>query len=341
MIENWDDNIVSMNLVKTAAANFFIAERRDQTKHLYAIESASEVPQVLNNLNELPELVYNLLDLGAVSVSGDPIKLVYLNGRLYLLEQTSTNFKMYSYNGSGFVEIQGTMPPQRNILNVATSGKYMFLAGGTDFNNNALSDLWRFDSETDTWTLVTNALQGDFRKVIMQEVDGEIIAFNPVINGNRTFPAFEFVNAELVENIEISYFEIVIPYDELLNGDYCLKETGTALQGGIETSGECVPFTHQWYNSFSAGTTVYSEHAPCRNGAGPPRRCCTGGADCNAAVRTADGYYCIHGSDNHPDADNRHPAGRRLRDAGDVQLLNTGDGCYTLPLQNGDVPHGG
>ena len=258
VIENWDDNIVSMSLVKTAAANFFIAERRDQTKHLYAIESVGEVPQVLNNLNELPELVYNLLDLGAVSVSGDPIKLVYLNGKLYLLEQSTNNFKMYSYNGSNFVEIQGTMPPQRNILNVATSSKYMFLAGGTDFSNNALSDLWRFDSETDTWTLVTNALQGDFRKVIMQEVDGEIIAFNPVINGNRTFPAFEFVNAELVENITISHFTIPVPYDELLNGSYCLKETGTTLQGGLETSGECVPFTHQWYNSFSAGATVYS-----------------------------------------------------------------------------------
>ena len=257
-IENWDDNIVSMSLVKTTAANFFIAERRDQTKHLYAIESANDVPQLLNNVNELPELVYTLTDLGAVSVSGDPIKLVYLNGKLYLLEQSSTNFKMYSYNGSNFVEIQGTMPPQRNILNVATSGKYMFLAGGTDFSSNALSDLWRFDSETDTWTLVTNALQGDFRKVIIQEVDGEIIAFNPVINGNRTFPAFKFVNAELIENITISHFTIPVPYNELLNGNYCLKETGTTLQGGLETGGECVPFTHPWYNSFSAGATVYS-----------------------------------------------------------------------------------
>ena len=258
VIENWSEHIFSGNSIKTSSANFFIAERRDQTKHLYAIESASEAPQVLNNLNELPELVYNLLDLGAVSVSGDTVKLVYLNGKLYLLEQSAANFKMSSYNGSNFVEIQGTMPPQRNILNVATSGKYMFLAGGTDFSSNALSDLWRFDSETDTWTLVTNTLQGDFRKVIMQEVDGEIIAFNPVINGNRTFPAFEFVNAELIENITISNFTIPVPYDELLNGSYCLKETGTILQGGLEFSGECVPFTHPWYNSFSAGATVYS-----------------------------------------------------------------------------------
>ena len=254
-MENWDSEIARIN---TFSGNFFIAENAKGMKHLYTIELESDVPQVLNNVNELPELTYTLTDLGAVSVNGDLIKLVYLNGKLYLLEQSSTNFKMYSFNGTSFVEIQGTMPPQRNILNVATSGKYIFLAGGTDFSSNALSDLWRFDSETDTWTLVTNTLQGDFRKVIMQEVDGEIIAFNPVINGSRTFPAFEFVNAELVENISISSFTIPVPYNELLNGRYCLKETGTTLQSGLEQGGECVPFTHPWYNSFSAGATVYS-----------------------------------------------------------------------------------
>ena len=262
VIENWDDNIVSMSLVKTTAANFFIAERRDQTKHLYVIESASDAQQITDNttnVNELPELVYTLTDLGAVSVSGDLIKLVYLNGKLYLLEQSSTNFKMYSFNGTGFVEIQGTMPPQRNILNVATTGKYMFLTGGTDFNNAALTDMWRFDSETDTWTLVTNTLQGDFRKVIMQEVDGKMIAFNPVIEETPFFPVFEFQNTELVENIEISYSTTPNPnYEYPLYGEYCLNESEITIQGGIETSGTCVPFTHPFYNSFSAGATVYS-----------------------------------------------------------------------------------
>ena len=258
-LENWDDNLVSTSQVKTVSENFFIAERKDQTNHLYAFESAGEIQQVSGSLNELPEFTYTLTDLGVVSVSGDPIKLVYLNGKLYLLEQSSTNFKMYSFNGSGFVEIQGTMPLQRNILNVATSGKYMFLAGGTDFNNTALTDMWRFDSETDTWSLVTNALQGDFRKVILQEVDGEIIAFNPVIEDTPFFPVFEFRNTEIAGNIEISYSMTPNPnYEYPLFGDYCLKETGTALQGGLGTSGECVPFTHPWYKSFSAGATVYS-----------------------------------------------------------------------------------
>jgi hypothetical protein len=93
----------------------------------------------------------------------------------------------------------------------------------------------------------------------MQEVDGKMVAFNPVIEETPFFPVFEFQNTELVENIEITYSTTPNPnYEYPLYGDFCLKETGTTLQGGLETSGECVPFTHPWYNSFSAGATVYS-----------------------------------------------------------------------------------
>ena len=55
--------------------------------------------------------------------------------------------------------------------------------------------------------------------------------------------------------------EVTLPVDKPeIHRDYyyCLKESETAIQGGIKTSGECVPFTHPWYNSFSAGATVYS-----------------------------------------------------------------------------------
>ena len=41
-------------------------------------------------------------------------------------------------------------------------------------------------------------------------------------------------------------------------GDYCLNESETTISGGLEFGAECVPFTHPFYNSFSAGTTVYS-----------------------------------------------------------------------------------
>ncbi|MBP7433988.1 hypothetical protein KA996_10635, partial [bacterium] len=41
-------------------------------------------------------------------------------------------------------------------------------------------------------------------------------------------------------------------------GAYCLNETGTLIKGGLEMSGECVPFTHPWYRSFATGSTIYS-----------------------------------------------------------------------------------
>ncbi len=66
------------------------------------------------------------------------------------------------------------------------------------------------------------------------------------------------VSWRLDENL---FEEETLPLDKpILHRDYyyCLKETGTTLQGGIEISGTCVPFTHPWYSSFSAGATVYS-----------------------------------------------------------------------------------
>ena len=239
-LENWDDNLVSTSQVAASSANFFIAERKDQTKHLYAFESAGEIPQVSGDLSELPELTYTLTDLGVVPVSGNTIKLLYTDGRLYLLEQSSTDFKMYSFNGTDFVEIKGVMPPQRNILNVAATGKYLFLAGGTDLNNDGLSDLWRFDTETESWTQIPVMLQGDFSKVIMQEVDGRIIGFNPVIDDNTTFPVFEFENLERVENIEVSYSTIKIDNHDF-DQTFCINETSNSIFPGItNVYGECV-----------------------------------------------------------------------------------------------------
>ncbi|MBP5592055.1 thrombospondin type 3 repeat-containing protein [bacterium] len=55
--------------------------------------------------------------------------------------------------------------------------------------------------------------------------------------------------------------EETLPLDKpILHRDYyyCLNEADLAIHGGIETSGTCVSFTHPFYNSFSAGTTVYS-----------------------------------------------------------------------------------
>ena len=238
-LEKWDSEIAG---IESFAGNYFIARNSQGVKNLYSIELVSEIPQNLNEIagsGELPEIVYGLNYLGEAGSNRGKTKLISANGKLYLLEQSSSDFRMYSYNGTDFEEIQGVMPPQRNILNVAATGKYLLLAGGTDFYNDGLSDLWRFDTETESWTQIPVLLQGDFSKVIMQEADGKIIGFNPVIDDNTTFPVFEFENLEQIENIEVSYSTIKIgnlDFDQ----NYCINETGNSIFPGISNIyGEC------------------------------------------------------------------------------------------------------
>ena len=124
------------------------------------------------------------------------------------------------------------MPHQRELLNISVSGKYLFLAGGADFSNKNLNDLWRFDTENDTWEQITSGLKGDFGKVIFQEVDGKIIGFNPVIDENTTFPVFEFENFENAGKIEVYEFEIkndFIGFEQ----NFCISESENSIFPGI------------------------------------------------------------------------------------------------------------
>ena len=202
-----------------------------------------EIPQNLNEIiesGEVPEMIYAVNNLGEVGFDNENTKLVFANGRLYLFAQNGNSFRAYLHNSKIFEEIQGVMPQQRKILNVAVSGKYILLAGGTDFNNENLNDLWRFNTETSTWEQIPVTLKSDFGKVIMQEVDGKIVGFNPVIDESTTFPAFEFENTENVENIEV--YEFVIKNDNLdFEQNFCISETDNSIFPGITNIyDECV-----------------------------------------------------------------------------------------------------
>ena len=238
-IANWNREISE---IKSFAGKYFIAKNTGGVETLYSLELISEIPQNIEELayaGELPEFVYNLNDLGEIN-NGDKTRLVFANGKLYLFAQNENGFSTFLFNGKIFKEIQGIMPPQRKILNVASSGKYLFIAGGTDFNRNILNDLWRFDTENNTWEQIPVELQGNFGKVIMQEVDGKIIGFNPVIDENTTFPVFAFENLEQVENIEVSYSAANIDHLDYEH-DFCLNETGNSIFPGItNVYGECV-----------------------------------------------------------------------------------------------------
>lgn len=238
-IENWNYDIAE---IETFAANVFIAKNQRGVKKLYSLELVSEIPQNIEELvqnGNLPEIVYNLNELGEIGYDRDKIRLIFANGRLYLFAQNENKFGMFRFNGTNFEEIQGVMSEQRELLNISDAGKYLFLAGGTDFSNKDLNDLWRFDTENNIWEQIPSELKGGFGKVFMQEVDGKIVGFNPVIDENTTFPAFEFENLENVEDIEVYEFEIK-------NGNldfeqrFCISESENSIFPGITNFyGEC------------------------------------------------------------------------------------------------------
>ena len=247
-IENWDPEIGE---IESFSANYFIAKNANGVKTLYSLELISEIPQNFDAFiddGELPEMVYTANNLGEIGFDHEQTKLVFANGRLYLFANSGNGFGTYLHNGKIFEEIQTAMPQSRKIVNVSVSGKYIFLAGGTDFNNENLNDLWRFDTEANTWEQIPVTLQGDFSKVIMQEAGGKMVAFNPVIDENTTFPVFEFENLENVENIEVSYSEVKIE-----NLDFeqrsCISETDNTIFPGITNFyGECVKVENYDFN---------------------------------------------------------------------------------------------
>lgn len=247
-IEKWDFEIGE---IESFAANYFIAKTAQGGKNLYSIELISEIPENLDDIidiDEIPEMLYALNNLGDIGFDLEQTKLIFANGRLYLFAQNGNSFGMFWLDGTNFEEIQGVIPPKRNILNISASGKYMFLAGGTDFNNETMNDLWRFDTDTNTWEQIPATLKGDFTKVIMQEVNGKMVAFNPVIDDNTTFPVFEFENFEDVENIEVSYS--VVKIDDIdFDQNFCILENNNSIFPGItNVYGECVKVQNYDFN---------------------------------------------------------------------------------------------
>ncbi|MBQ4439159.1 hypothetical protein II898_09830, partial [bacterium] len=154
--------------------------------------------------------------------------------------------------------ISGTALPQiRDVYNLEVKDGVLYLAGGALLSESEVhftNDIWRF-TETGGWQLIRNDLN-IFPITLRIDFDGNnIILTDRVIRPNGTTERAIFaddgtgdivIETVPVEGAHIQGF-----------GDYCLKETDSAIQGGIETSGECIPFTHPWY-TFSAGATVYS-----------------------------------------------------------------------------------
>ena len=168
--------------------------------------------------------------------------------------ETSFNTKVY------LLDLNNMTSPQL-ITNIPAGGiansfaaysemdQKLYIFGGQD-SNGASDRFLSFDTKNATWSEI-NAVGGPgagFGGVILVDYITETISLGGGVFENAKDRLFKWIFDPKTATWT----------KELKSGSYCLKESETALQGGIETGGECVPFTHPWYNSFSAGATVYS-----------------------------------------------------------------------------------
>ena len=266
IISNWDNSIHSLKAATEKDGSiYFIAVSSDMLKLIVIIP-----PELLysGNVCEQPYPVYMLQQFAVPQLNRDSIqtiKMLNFGDSIYVVGSSRANETVKTYKiteENELVEVEGLNPPARSILNTTKYGKYIFLVGGENYLFEQMSDIWRFDTETETWEQIPLTLQGDFRKAIIQIIDGKLVAANPIIDGNETHPAFELdPTISDISDLADSLNYIEIPVTEVVNGDfgdYCLNESENTVSGGLTISGECVPFTHPWYNSFSAGATVYS-----------------------------------------------------------------------------------
>jgi len=191
-ISNWDSEITSIRaIVSNDSGMYFIAGTDSQGQYgQYLFRVSVESVE--------PETTYSLNNLGLTGIGDDTLeneKLISVDGKLFVMGADSAGAGTRTFKSASgeapFTEITGLSPASRKIYNLKAAGKYIFLTGGMNSNNGSMTDMWRFDTETGIWEQIPITLNGDFRKVITQLVDGKLVMANPVMTGNLTHPAFE------------------------------------------------------------------------------------------------------------------------------------------------------
>ena len=220
---------------------------------------------------------YSLSVIAEFPTSLEDVRIFELGNNIYVAGNTTTNFVIYklvadnqSEFGYSLSLVSDTTQPVRKDYNLtASDGKIIVSGGATDY----ISTVLNLDEEdypstfavfnniimleaavSNNWVTVAENIND---KLIMMSVtaieDGKLIIVNPFISVGNSMQKIVMDLSEIPINGE--HLRVDFEFDPLV---YCLAESEETLSGGIGTSGECVPFTHPWYSSFSAGATVYS-----------------------------------------------------------------------------------
>ncbi len=220
---------------------------------------------------------YNFSVVAAFPTNLEDIRIFALGNDIYVSGNTTTNFVVYklvsdnqSEFGYSLSLVSDTTQPTRKDYNLtAADGKIIVSGGATDYISTVLNlNESQYDPNfavynniimlepdvSNNWITVAENIND---KVLMLSItaidDGNLVLVNPFITVGNSMQKFVID----LDNIPVSGENLRVSFEShpLV---FCLNESENTVSGGLTISGECVPFTHPWYNSFSAGATVYS-----------------------------------------------------------------------------------
>ena len=238
--------------------------------------SGNNAVQYITKISSDGQNGYNFSGVATIPTHLEDIRIFALGNDIYVSGNTTTNFVVYklvadnqSESGYSLSVINASQPVRKDYNLTASEGKIIVSGGATDY----ISTVLNLDEEdypstfsvygniimlepavSNNWVTVAENIND---KIIMFSVtaidNGSFVIVNPFITVGNSMQKFVLNLSDIPinnETIRVSFESHPLTF--------CLGESENTLQSGLGTSGECVLFTHPWYNSFSAGATVYS-----------------------------------------------------------------------------------
>ena len=207
----------------------------------------------------------------------EDIRIFSLGNDIYVSGNTNNSFVIYELvpNNQGgnpytLSLVSDTSQPVRKDYNLTAADGKIIVSGGATDNITNIVDLEESQYDPNfsvygniimleptvspNWVTVAENIND---KVIMLSVtaidDGKLVVVNPFITVGNSMQKIVMDLSDIPingENLRVEFeFEPVV---------YCLGESESTISGGLTINSQCVSFAHPFYNSFSAGTTVYS-----------------------------------------------------------------------------------
>ena len=228
--------------------------------------------QLITKISSDGQNGYNFSIVATLPSDFEDIRIFSLGNDIYVSGNTDGHFVIYKLlsNNTLIPASDASQPVRKDYNLTASDGKIIVSGGATNYIRNVLNieegnpfpdgfavynNIIMLEPDvSNNWVTVAENMNN---KIIMLSVtaidDGNLVIVNPFVTAETSMQKFVLDLSDIPidgENLNVSFESHPIIY--------CLNESEDTVSGGLEFGGECVPFTHPWYNSFSAGATVYS-----------------------------------------------------------------------------------